>query len=346
MSTSGVTWVFVALLIIAVACFVLIGFTVPETARNVVGNGSKLPTGMQRTWWSLISGSKVPSDATNESRGDLNDQSGVDKKPQVHIARTLGASFRIILYPDAAAVLWMVATSYSVYYTYQVAIPVIFADIYHYDELQIGLIFLPGLAGMTLGGIFAGKLVDRNYSITAKKHNISLDDKKGESLVDFPLEEARYRWRLPFVLLEIMLVVAYGWVVHNQVHPSVPIIMQFFICGFSTLLSHTASALLVDIFPERSSSAYAAGQVMRCGLSAASAAVIQPLVDAVGRGWYFTMFAIFVGVSAFVCVPISRTKGIVWRQERFAATSNHGPTKVKPPGEANVPDIAGTNAER
>ncbi|KAH8911218.1 MFS general substrate transporter [Coniochaeta sp. PMI_546] len=330
LSTSGVTWVFFALFIVAVACFVLIGFTLPETARNVVGNGSKLPTGMQRTWWSLISSTKGHSNSRNQSRDDVSDQCGVDPRPPVHIVRTLGASFRIILYPDAAAVLWMVATSYSVYYTYQVAIPVIFADIYHYNELQIGLTFLPGLAGMTLGGIVAGKIADRNYSITAKKHNIALDHKKGENLVDFPLEEARYRCCLPFVFLEILLVIAYGWVVHLQVHPSVPIIIQFFICGLSTMLSHTASALLVDIFPDQSSSAYAAGQVMRCGLSAASAAAIQPLVDAVGRGWCFTMFAIFVGVSGLSSVAVSRTKGMGWRQERLAAKHSDGPVPLTP----------------
>lgn len=40
-------------------------------------------------------------------------------------------SLRIILCPDAAVILWMVATSYSVYYTFQVAIPVIYDEIYH-----------------------------------------------------------------------------------------------------------------------------------------------------------------------------------------------------------------------
>jgi MFS family permease len=220
----------------------------------------------------------------------------------------------------------MVACSYSVYYTFQVAIPVIFSEIYGYNELLIGLAFLPGLAGLTIGGIIAGKLVDRNYAVTARKHNINVDRKRGESLVNFPLEEARYRGCLPFLLAMVLLVVGYGWVVHYRVHPAVPITMQFFICALSTLLSHTASALLVDIFPDQSSSAYAAGQVMRCGLSAASAAVIQPLVDAVGRGWYFSMFAIFVGVSGLGSVVVSRVKGMTWRRKRVGRTD--GQTEI------------------
>ena len=214
--------------------------------------------------------------------------------------------------------LWTVASSYSVYYTFQVAIPVIFDEIYNYNEFQIGLVFLPGLAGMTIGGIIAGKLVDRNYTITAEKHNISCTDGGKHDLREFPIELARYRNCLVFVILETALVVGYGWGVSFRVHASVPIILQFFICGCSTLLSHTASALLVDIFPDRSSSAYASGQIMRCGLSAAFAAVLQPLVDAVGRGWFFTMFALLIGLSSGASVALSRWKGMRWRQLRAA----------------------------
>lgn len=61
------------------------------------------------------------------------------------------SSLRIIFYPDVAAVLWTVYTSYSVYYTFQVAVPVIFAEIYGYNELEIGLALPPLFFGFTLG---------------------------------------------------------------------------------------------------------------------------------------------------------------------------------------------------
>ncbi|KAH0558953.1 hypothetical protein GP486_004424 [Trichoglossum hirsutum] len=315
LGTSGYAWVFLMLHIIAVISLLLVGFTLPETARNVVGNGAKPTYGIWKTWWSFFRGRW-------QQRGDkTNAYNTTRKPPQVDEKTTwqlLSAfvSFRIILYPDAAAVLWMVAWSYSVYYTFQAAIPVIFKDIYGYNELEIGLTFLPGLAGMTVGGIIAGKLVDRNYAKTARKCNVRVDLKKGNNLKDFPIETARYRKCLPFLLFEVTLLVTYGWVIHLHVHPSIPLIMQFFICGSSTLLSHTASTLLVDIFPDMSSSAYASGQIMRCGLSAASVAALQPLVDAVGRGWYFTIFALFVGVGSLISVATSRSKGMRWRRKR------------------------------
>ena len=168
------------------------------------------------------------------------------------------------------------------------------------------------------------------YAKTARKYNVDVDRKKGNNLKDFPIETARYRKRLPFLLFEVALLVGYGWVVHSHVHPSVPLIMQFFICGTSTLLSHTASALLVDIFPDMSSTAYASGQIMRCGLSAALVAVLQPLVDAVGRGWYFTIFALFVGISGLVSLVTSQLKGMQWREKRQEASAGEAPCSQKP----------------
>ncbi|KAI2472268.1 MFS general substrate transporter [Annulohypoxylon bovei var. microspora] len=310
LGTSGVQWVFWALLIISVLCFLVAGFTLPETARCVVGNGSKPAVGIWRTWWSLIRSGQTKE--TDSISGASDPQVTGKEKWRPGIAF---ASLRILLYKDASAVLWMVALTYSIYYTFQVAIPVIFSEIYSYNELEIGLVFLPGLAGMTIGGMIAGKLVDINYAVVAKKHNFSAENNLHD-LGEFPIEAARYRNCLAFVVFETILIIGYGWAVYYRVHPAAPIVLQFFICAISTLLSHTASALLVDLFPGKSSTAYASGQIMRCGVSAASAAVLQPLVNAMGYGWYFTLFALFVGIFGVISVFISRLKGMQWRQKR------------------------------
>lgn len=324
-STGAYTWVFVALLAVAMACLFLVGFTLPETARGVVGNGSVPARGLSRTWWSVMrSCARLRRDSScavtrphEALEAETPDTASVKRKWNV-----LGAfeSLRIIFYPDAAAVLWMVATSYTVYYTFQVAIPIIYENVYSYNDLEIGLAFLPGLAGMTTGGIIAGKLVDRNFAKVARENNMVISRQNKDTLKDFPIEAARYRNCLVFVALEVALVVGYGWGIVYKVHPAVPLVMQFFICGLSTLLSHTASALLVDIFPDSSSTSYASGQIIRCGLSAVSAAVLQPIVDGIGRGWYFTVLGGFVGTSGLVSVAISRKRGMRWRQKRQART--------------------------
>ncbi|KFX99172.1 hypothetical protein O988_04014 [Pseudogymnoascus sp. VKM F-3808] len=315
MSTSGYKWAFLVLLIVAVVCFLLAGFTLPETARSVVGDGSRPVSGVWKTWWSFVG--VVDGGRRREERHvDIGGESQSDNEKSAWKVLSIFDSLRILLYPDAAAVLWMVASSYTVYYTFQVAIPVIFDEYYAYNALQIGLSFLPGLAGMTIGGIIAGRLMDHNYARTALQHGLSIDRKKNNDLTDFAIERSRYHHTIPILLFEVALLIGYGWAVHFRAHAAVLLIIQFFACATSTLLSHTASALLVDVFPGLESTAYASGQIARCGLSAVSAAVLQPLVDRVGRGWYFTMFALFVGGSGLVSVVVSRLKGMEWRRKR------------------------------
>lgn len=108
-STGAHVWVFVALLAIAVICFFLTWFTLPETARAIVGDGSRLAHGSWKVW---RDGLVRPKETNKKSRGD-----SAATTPEVRPKWTVKAavhSLRIILYPDAAAVLWMVATSYSV----------------------------------------------------------------------------------------------------------------------------------------------------------------------------------------------------------------------------------------
>jgi MFS family permease len=318
LGTSGVNWVFASLLIISLVCLLVAGCALPETARCIVGNGSISPKGVYRTWWSLFQRRICQRQRRIDAGAPTQQSYSIEHERRWTLWLAFGA-FRIIMIRDAAAVLWMIATSYSVYYTFQVAIPVIFSEVYHYNELEIGLTLLPGLVGMTLGGILAGRLLDRNYARVAQANGFSVDHKKTQDLFHFPLETARYKGCLPFLILQLALLVGYGWSVAYHVHPAVPIILQFFICGISTLLSHTASALLVDIFPDRSSTAYAAAQAVRCGLSAVSAATIEPLLSVLGRGWYFTAFAIFTTVNGLIAVGVSRRWGKGWRQARSVA---------------------------
>ena len=127
---------------------------------------------------------------------------------------------------------------------------------------------------------------------------------------------------IPIILAEMTFITGYGWAVQHNVHPAILLVLEFFISTLATLLSHTANALLVDVFPEVPSTAYASGQLARGGFSAASAAIIDPLMRSVGRGWYFTIFAAFTGAGCLTCVSLSRCAGMRWRRKRYLDTSS------------------------
>ncbi|TLD23741.1 hypothetical protein PspLS_06946 [Pyricularia sp. CBS 133598] len=325
LGTSGSKWVFLALLIYSVVCFLLVGISLPETARSVAGNGSKPVGGIWRPWKSYLTSLRS---CISEKSGQDGSASQERSAPCTTRERNLelGGKRRllrgpldailIIFHADSALVLWVIASSYTVYYIFQVAVPVVFSDIYGYNSLEIGLSMLPGLAGMTIGGMIAGKLVDRNFAVTARAHNAVIERNRLTSLDDFPIEAARYRHILPVVALQAALVAGYGWAVQYGAHAAVAMVLQFATCCCSTMLSHTASALLVDMFPEQSSTAYASGQMMRCGLSAAAAAIIDPASRMLGRGWFFTVVSLFIGTTGAGCVILSRVKGMKWRQRR------------------------------
>lgn len=175
LGTSAVTWVFAALLIIASACIVVAGFVLPKTARSIVGDGSKPASGIYRTWWSLIWRDALHRRPTSDVEDPRETEEIHFSESQEHwtIFSILDA-FRILLVPDDAAVLWLIGISYLVYCTFQVVIPIIFAEVYHYNELQIELTLLPGLIGITLGSIVGGKLLDRNYALTAKANGFNV----------------------------------------------------------------------------------------------------------------------------------------------------------------------------
>ena len=54
---------------------------------------------------------------------------------------------------DAFLVLWMHGSFYTAGYSLVAAVPDIYKSIYHFNELQIGLGYLPRGAGIVIGGL-------------------------------------------------------------------------------------------------------------------------------------------------------------------------------------------------
>ncbi|KAM0795979.1 major facilitator superfamily domain-containing protein [Usnea florida] len=321
-------WVFWALVIFGGGVLLFVGVGLPETARNVVGNGSAMATGWERSWWDLFRGRSRRKCGAADVEGGSDANSERERPPKIvpgkkakfKLANPV-AAIRILFWKDTALVLWMAGSPYAVWYAVQASIPSIYKDIYGFNELQIGLSYLTGGVGVVSGGYLNGKLMDRNYKATARSIGHTIDKVSGDDLNNFPIERARARSSYYILAVYITALAGYGWAVQARAHEAVPLVLQYVLAALCTCFQQTFNALLVDIFPASPSTAAASGNITRCALSAVVVAVLQPLVDVMGRGWFFTTLTVLSGGGGLVADWLVKNKGMEWRRKRIDKAS-------------------------
>jgi len=313
-------WCFRALLIFGASGILLIGWSMPETNRTIVGNGSVPPRGIWRTWWRLFfPRSQTPATVNN---------------PPSHVTTGRGkliipnpfSSVRLIFQPDTFLALWLAASPYALWFCVQTSISPVFSLHYHFNPLQVGLCFLPGGVGVILGGFVAGRLLDHNYRTVASKAGVTVDRERGDDMAVFPIEHARSRHSVRILAGFTCVVVGYGWLVRQdpRVHPAVLLVFQAIIGAKCTVLHQVYSALVVDIFPQRTGTAAAANNITRCIVAATAVAVLEPLVSGVGYEWVFTLLGLLDGLGCIAAVLVLRRWGSKWRAVREAREHNRG----------------------
>ena len=322
-ASGSYEWVFWALAIIGIVLLVAVGALLPETARNVVGNGGGRT---RQNWWRgtwLSLGTRWLRDRgeKDEAKAATSTNEQPDDPPKAkYKLRDAIAPLRVIFHRDTVLVLWMHGSFYTVDYSLVAAVPDIFKNIYHFNELQIGLVYLARGTGIILGGYCNGILMDHNYKVVAKQIGYAVNKVTGDDLKRFPIERARSRGTLYLLIISTATLVGYGWTVNARAHYSILLVLQFIQGFWGTCFYTTFNTLLVDIFPESPSTAAAAASIMRCAMAAAGVAILQPLLVAAGRGWYFTALGLWSGIFGAVAVWGIRTKGMEWRTARSGKT--------------------------
>lgn len=135
-----------------------------------------------------------------------------------------------------------------------------------------------------------------------------------KELVDFPIEKSRLRNVWWIIVIFVVTVALYGFSLPLNII-AVPLVLQFFIAYAATAVFSFNSALVIDLYPGASASATAVNNLMRCSVGAAGVAVVQPIIDAIGAGPTFALFAgITVVLSPLLVVEWFYGEG--WRRER------------------------------
>lgn len=142
-----------------------------------------------------------------------------------------------------------------------------------------------------LASILTGKVVDYNFRRTAKRLGYKTDQLKSGNLQDFPIERCRLDILWIPILLSVVCTVGYGWTLHYNTNLAGPLILLFIIGFLLTVNINVISTVLVDLYPTRSATVSAANNLIRCACSAGATAGIVPLINAIGVGSSYSLFA-------------------------------------------------------
>lgn len=177
-------------------------FTLPETARCLVGNGSISAHGINRTLVSLISEWRKPK-SESPSRGE---------RPKLSLPN-LVASLKLLLLKDVAIVLVCNGIYYMIYCCAQASLSTLFIEVYHYGELASGLVYIPFGVACLISLLAWGKVLDYDYARLSKNIEASSGADRGDGVDEFPIEKARLKTALYLVGLNTLATIGYGWAV-------------------------------------------------------------------------------------------------------------------------------------
>ena len=292
--------------------------TFPETGRNVVGNGSIPPQGWNMSLLNYLETRKAAKD-DNLSRAVSRDQlraaqAARGSQTKLKFPNPLH-TLSIVFEKDVGMLLFYNSLIYTAFYDVIASIPYLFAQVYGFNNLQIGLCFLPYGVGGILAMFFGGRCMDYNYKRIALATGISIDKKRGEDMKTFPIEKARLQVVWPLLLVGNAALLCYGWVMQQNAPLAVPLVLTFLMGVFLTAAFNVQSTMLIDFYPQSPATATAANNLIRCLMGAGGTAVIIYMIDTMGRGWCFTFIALVLLAFSPLLLVMQRN-GPQWREER------------------------------
>ncbi|KAJ9374576.1 hypothetical protein DTO282E5_659 [Paecilomyces variotii] len=314
--------VFWFLVIISGGFLVAYIILVPETSRKIVGDGSVPP----REWWQMsllqyIQAKRKEKKLSPAQREELKktrealDREGQQRRGKIGIPNPL-LSFKILLEKDALIIILYIGIIMFSNIALLTSTANLFPELYGFNTLQVGLCYIPLGVAACIGASINGKLIDYTYRRDARKLGFSIDRKRGDDILHFPIEKSRLRTVFPLLAIGIAAYLPYGWVLQQRAPLVAPLILQF-INGFCFLSAmNTLTTLLVDLFPDRAATAAAAINLVRCWLGAVAAAVIDYMLSGMGWGWCY----VFLGLVQLVALGgllVEQKYGMGWRQKRF-----------------------------
>ncbi|KAG2145342.1 major facilitator superfamily domain-containing protein [Suillus bovinus] len=274
--------IFWFLCIMSAACFALMLIFLPETLRRLVGDGSVIPSPFYRPLVPIFGKGRVVRDAPKPPKPTLNNP------------------LRLFFYLDVLNLLIFNAVLYAVFYAVNTTISTIFASKYPFlNEIDISLCFLAIGGGMAIGTVLSGRMLDADFQ-RIKTRLVKKAEEDPEKRIrpeevtreeNFPIERARLRMMPMFAAIFILTCAGYGWSLQRETHIAVPLILQVIFGYTVTAIMTGMQTLLIDLLPSQGSSITACNNLVRCSFGALMVSVVDLIVNAIGPGWTYLLFA-------------------------------------------------------
>ncbi len=312
--------IFWFLTILAGVTFALFVLFFPETCRAIVDDGSVRPHAFYRTAFQLLREAHARRKVNKAAASDDPDNvlhrtsTSATGKPLKFQAPNLLASLTILAQKEIGLLLFYSSIAFAGFYTIATAMPSQLARNYGFNDLVIGLMYLPIAGGSLVAAFVMGPAINWNYWRHARRLGVVVDKARQQDLADFPIEKARLEIGIPLLYLSAAVLLGWGWAMEGGTPVAVPCVLLFLLGVGMVGFSNATSVLLVDVSPWQVGAATAANNLTRCLLGAGASAVIIPLINKIGSGWAFVL----VGALYIVFSPLMfliMWKGMGWRKE-------------------------------
>ncbi len=198
---AGWQWIFWFLCIAAACCLSIMAFFLPETSRNLVGNGSIKPLKYLQLPFPKIMCHWSDSDELTHVKW--------------RVPNPL-RSLKIIARIDNAVVIFAAGLLYIIYTCINTSLSVLLTEIYDLNQWQAGLTYLPFGIGGVVSTFITGRLIDKAYRNFRLEKGLSIDRIAGDDLDNFSIEKARLRVVWAPMIATACSVLAFGWVLEYR----------------------------------------------------------------------------------------------------------------------------------
>jgi multidrug resistance protein len=290
---------------------------VPETAREIVGNGSIRPPSLNASLFSRRMFRQREKDAETAATSPPSSSGSAprSRKRKLPIPN-IWAAVLILFEKDVGLLMLFMSLFVMANFAMLVPLQDVIRRRYDFNDLQTGLCYMPFAIGSVFAAVASGKLMNWNYARVARQIGVTPDRKKGDDLRKFPIERARLDLIWPWTFLAVAMTVAWGWVVTAGTSLAAPLVVLFFAgAGLAGPIAIFAT-LLVDLYPMNPGRASSSWNLARSSFSAVGTAVVQYIIQAWGYGFTYLFLGLLV-LAVSPVVLIVRKYGQKWREERY-----------------------------